>query len=366
MQANYHLALNKRMKRRTYPRQQIEGLEQQINSLKLLVSELEAQKRSLSVQHTVLTRCCDILHSLRTGAMHRDWLEQKDSWLPEELSLLQDLGTQVASLNLHNGNGQSSTQQQEPADQQCTLQQGHAHLQLVPVCIAEELQPRSMSSKSATGSRSSSFTSEQQLPDMATDAFAAAAAVSSAQPKQHFLADQGDILGPLRYSLSQPPYPGADSMTLQQLVEYYSAMVKNLALNLSLVEQMQERGADDMCCGSQEPAEALAEIIRQHTRCIITILLLHPDDLLHKFRVVNLNTLELSDNPEQVRLAHECHGCSIPQPCSSLLQPCMWLLWMLEGANDAHACGDCRPATHASTGKRDMRVTYRHPHKPKY
>jgi len=310
------------MKRRTYPRQQIEGLEQQINRLKLLASELEAQQRSLSIQHSVLSRCCDILHSLRTGAMHRDWLEHKDSWLPEELSLLQDLGTHVASPNIENGNQRSSIQQQEPSDQQCTLQQAPAHLLLAPVCIAEDLQPRSVSPKSAIGFRSSSFTFEQELPDMATAdaaagaaAAAAAAAVASAQPKQHFLADQDDILGPLKYSLSQPPYPGADSMTLQQLVEYYSAMVKDLALNLSLADQMQER-ADDMCCGSQEPAEALATILQQHSRCITTILLLHPDDLLHKFRVVNLNTLELSDNPEQVGLAHECHDCYIPQPCT--------------------------------------------------
>ena len=52
----------------------------------------------------------------------------------------------------------------------------------------------------------------------------------------------------------------------------------------------------------------LRELLLTHCSFVISILLLNPDDLLHKMRVVNMETLELSDTPEQVRVSAAPHG----------------------------------------------------------
>lgn len=65
---------------------------------------------------------------------------------------------------------------------------------------------------------------------------------------------------------------------------------------------MQERG-DDVCTDVNRLQMKLRDILLNHSRIIISVLLLNPDDLPHKFRVINMETRELSDTPEQV-----CHG----------------------------------------------------------
>lgn len=61
----------------------------------------------------------------------------------------------------------------------------------------------------------------------------------------------------------------------------------------------QERGAD-ACTDVQEQLLRLRDIQLNHSHVMISICLLNPDDLPHQFRVVNLETRELSDTPDKV------------------------------------------------------------------
>jgi hypothetical protein len=52
--------------------------------------------------------------------------------------------------------------------------------------------------------------------------------------------------------------------------------------------------------------QRLKERMLEHARYLFSIMLLHPDDLMSQLRVVNCETLELSDTPEQVGPACWC------------------------------------------------------------
>lgn len=62
-----------------------------------------------------------------------------------------------------------------------------------------------------------------------------------------------------------------------------------------------------MCTDVEQQKQKLRLLQLNHVRGLITVLLLNPDiDLMHKLRVLNVATRELSDTPEQVRQSRLC------------------------------------------------------------
>lgn len=59
----------------------------------------------------------------------------------------------------------------------------------------------------------------------------------------------------------------------------------------------QEPGGGD---SQAEQMQRLKELMLNYSRFLFSIMLLHPEDLISQLRIVNCETLELSDTPEQV------------------------------------------------------------------
>jgi len=264
----------------------IKILEQQINELQQLVQSLEAQQRTLSVQHHILSGCCEVLHWLRTGNVHAGWLECKGTWMPNELLLLRDLGGQLDD---------SSPQQQLEAQPTSTVQEGQQQqFQKQDQHAGEDLS--TVKAHVATASAAAGAQGQEGPASSSTAAAEAAGQLPLTQP----MAIPGDFLGRMKYSLSQPPAKGAAEWTVQQFTDYYTASVKEAALLLVLAEQQScDRGMP--CNGSRlHPLQALQHLVMRHAHVINTILLLHTDALLNRIRLVNLSTLEPDNDPEQV------------------------------------------------------------------
>lgn len=89
-------------------------------------------------------------------------------------------------------------------------------------------------------------------------------------------------------------------MTLQQFAAYYTALVKDLALCLPLAQQPDSR-LDDLYPGAPHPLHKLQQLELRHASLTNSIAMLpRGDDLMSKIRVANLETLELSDDPDKV------------------------------------------------------------------
>jgi hypothetical protein len=101
-------------------------------------------------------------------------------------------------------------------------------------------------------------------------------------------------------------------MTLQDFAQYYSDYVKEAALWLSLVQQQgpQFSTADSSSGFStmRDPMSALAALLQYHGRVFASLMLLHDDELLHKIRLLNCDSLETQDTPEQVHLQTVSQG----------------------------------------------------------
>jgi hypothetical protein len=298
--------------KRLHPRQHIENLVQQLRALEIHAESLQQQRHTLALQHNVLHTCCSILHALRTGDVHQGWKQYRAEWMPGELSLLEKLGADWDKLSLQSFpvTLQQHQQQQQPSRSKTTS---------AAIDYQQELQqqPYVAGGSRFTSKSSSLFSDEpleqQQLHERSSSAdaaeateaepaaaAAASAAAAAAATASEWFGNMDNLMAPLKFCFSQPPFPDAATMTLQQLVTYYTATVKELSLNISLLDQQHERG-EDVCSGSEHPLLVLNQIVLEHIRCIAAILLLHPDDLLHQFRIVNVNTMELSDSAEQVR-----------------------------------------------------------------
>jgi len=261
-------------------------LEQQVLDLQQHVQSLEAQQRTLKVQHHFLSCCCEVLHWLRTGNVHVGWVECKGTWMPNELLLLRDLGGQLDD---------SSPQQQLEAQLTSAVQEGQQQqFQKQDQHAGEDLS--TVKAHVATAAAGA-----QGREGPASSSTAAPAAEAAAQlPLTQPLAFPGDFLGRMKYSLSQQPVEGAAEWTVQQFTDYYTALVKEAALLLMLAEQ-QSRDRGMPCNGSMlHPLQALQQLVMRHAHVINTILLLHTDALLNRMRLVNLSTLEPDNQPEQV------------------------------------------------------------------
>lgn len=328
---------------RRYSKKHLQHLLEQVNDLKSAVRSLEQQQDILLLQQHCLSCCCDVLHVLRLGSngpVHPAWGPYSSTWLPGELPLLADLGwstdkqsadnkdtLNVASTCLLAQRQQQQLQHQEQAVQR-RLQLAASRSQTpqqqqspMMMCCDEEEQEQALSSD---GTESLSASWSDQLPFVRPmgavstsaaddggggsvpdcDPPAPAPAPAPAQATRVFLTPEGP-LGVLKWTLEQPPYPGADRFTLSELVQCYSSTVKDMAFHLTLLAQQQELGDSSLginasSSGCSQHLLALRSLVTQHTRRIATVLLLHPEDLLNSFRMVNLETGELSENPEEV------------------------------------------------------------------
>lgn len=284
---------------------QIKQLEAQKLGLQQQQEQLESEQQSLVVKQAALAACCDLLHWLRTGQVDRGWRVSKDKWgLPGELQLLQDL------LGLQ-------------ADSSTPL-----------ASVLKELTIRERQQQGVSGSSASSR-------DSAGAAAVDSPQVQAAQQQQQqpfsasepfYLMAPGDYSGLLRYVYSQPPYPGAEDMNLQQFGEYYCAHVQKCALNLAqaeaqvpLLPYQTSNGHQDMqpssgstdeqqqqwgCGRSFHPLLELQQLTLQHVRLIMSLSMLHRGDLLQRIRASQWlspqvpgvgSTLQVADNGEQVR-----------------------------------------------------------------
>lgn len=201
---------------RQYPKHHLDALQQQLNNLKLQAEVLNEQQRFLKVQHGIATSCCDILHAIRTGAVHKGWGRLKGGLLPEELPLLLDLGFQLDLSQVLAGKPELQQIVAEHQQQQQAQQQGARFTR----SRAAKAQPTSLRTKvkqqlAVVGSVAA--TPWQLPPAKASTAqsssvgcmreAAAAANGTSAHCARVWLVP-GEYLGPLKYSLQQPPWPG--------------------------------------------------------------------------------------------------------------------------------------------------------------
>jgi len=284
----------------------IKSLERQVRDLQQHVQSLEAQQRTLSVQHHILSCCCEVLHWLRTGNVHAGWMECKDTWMPDEVLLLRDL---VVHLDDRSAQLLDQLDAQPKAQQTSTAQQGqqqqyqeqeqHAGEDLPSVPSSRESSSFFFAAGPAAGVAAASTAAGAQEREGPAAAAEAAGQLPVTQPSL-YLTSPRDCLGGMKHSLSQPPAEGAAEWTLQQFVNYYTALVKELALLVVLAEQQSCDHGVPFDGSTLHPLQALQQLTLRHTHVINTILLLHTDDLLNKVRVVNLSTLELDDEPEQV------------------------------------------------------------------
>lgn len=250
--------------------------------------------------------------------MHEGWKQYRAEWMPGELSLLEELGADLDKLSLQSSASagpqqQQSQEEQQPQHKQQQQQPSRSEITAAAINYHQELQQQAsvaggstFTSKTSSHCCTNESLDQQQLQERSSPADAATAAAepeqaaAAAATSSEWFGNLDNLMAPLRFAFTQPPFPDAATMTLQQLVTYYTGMVKDMSLNISLLDQQQERG-EDVCSGSEHPLLVLNQIILKHARCVAAILLLNPDDLLHRFRIVNLNTMEMSDNAEQVR-----------------------------------------------------------------
>jgi hypothetical protein len=340
---------------RRYSKKHIQQLITQVHDLKTTVRSLEQQQEILLLQDHTLTDSCDLLHLLRTGSVHQGWVSYSNTFLPGELPLLADLGWSAdRDSNKADGLNVASTcllaeRQQQKLQQALQRRQQLASRsqtpQQEPMCCEEELVDEEQHLSSGTaGSESPLSTSvSEELPFVrplggisasaaaADTGCAAADGVSASGATRVFLTPAGP-LGVFKWTLQQQPYPDADRWTLPELVQIYSNTVKNMAFHLTLLSQQQERG--DISSSTQHML-ALKSLVTQNARRIAAVLLLHPEDLLNTFRMVNCETMELSENPEEVCFPP---GCSLARAC-----------WGVGGGMEAacvnvrrEACGDAK------------------------
>jgi hypothetical protein len=178
-----------------------------------------------------------------------------------------------------------------------------------------------------------------------------------------YLGQVGDYMGYLLNDVfTQPPCPGAADMTLEQFAEYHASYVRDLALHLALAEQQappfectpavaalphnqkqpapapglgpdhregqgagsggslnssrgllqQQRRPQDLQqqqgCGGDHSLLALRALNLRHAGVIMSLVMLHQGDLLHRVRVCNFSTLELTGGGDQV--------CMLLCPCA--------------------------------------------------
>ncbi|WIA15343.1 hypothetical protein OEZ85_002008 [Tetradesmus obliquus] len=123
------------------------------------------------------------------------------------------------------------------------------------------------------------------LRDMLSSTLSASSNVREAQP----LAPAGDPLYLLRHICCMPPFPGAASMTEQQLAAEYAASVQQLALQLSLYRAEQQVPPVLSACSMRHetPVQKMQDIISRIQRMRATLALSGRSDLLRLQYIVS-------------------------------------------------------------------------------
>jgi hypothetical protein len=366
----------KSMKHKSTTQQTLNALIEQRDNLSLQEQQLRQTNLELVLQQHVLASCCDVLHLMRTGEVpgwsyRAAGVLQGELPLLLQLGVtpdstmelqLQRLKVCCVALESHqdipcpepaasspheaakSGGGAAAPQpldlqqqQQQLKQQQLGQQQGGMQLQQVAAAQVSQAasSPGSQDIRSiarpATASTAPTTTYSPKdsgqlssptgttppaaLQAAAAVSQAAAAASDAASPvneREVRVAVPADYMGAFRQLMTQPPVPGASSMTLQDFAQYYSGYVKEAALWLSLVQQRgpQFCTADSSSSSStiRDPMSALAALMTYHGRVFASLMLLPGDDMLHKIRVLNCDSLDTQDAPEQVGLSFVSSG----------------------------------------------------------
>lgn len=96
----------------------------------------------------------------------------------------------------------------------------------------------------------------------------------------------------MRESFSRPPYPGAESITLQQWAAAYNDLVD---VNAAMLEALERLQAGEQVQGPH-PFAVMRDRLMQHVALVASVMLLHPDDMLNKARLLNHDTVQLEEN----------------------------------------------------------------------
>jgi hypothetical protein len=194
---------------RQYPRHQIESLSHLLSDLKVQAQALWEEQQSLTVQHAVAVSCCEVLHSIRDGGVHEGWGFGKDGLLRDELPLLLDLGFQV---DLSQQLAAGALQQVTPQQNQQQDQQQHESRRMTRARAAAAAPAQARLQEHMSGSsRSSVFCWDSTTGPSTATARPAQALAESAQPfagQQRPVLLPGELMGTMKYALSQPPFPG--------------------------------------------------------------------------------------------------------------------------------------------------------------
>lgn len=216
--------------------------------------------------------------------MHPGWLSVKESWLPEELPLLHEL----SGSSSHTTTSSSFEQHLQQQQQDWTATSSTPSLPPTGPWL-DALGPSPAADEDELSAGEPQHSPARMRPAPQVD-----------------LTPLGDYLGALRYTLSRPPYEGAAAMTMEGFRDYYEGMCRELALNLALAVQ-QGPPEDDVCSCGEHPLAALQRLELRHAHLICTLLLLHPDDLVNQIRVADLNTLQLTVDPDKVGCLQQQH-----------------------------------------------------------
>lgn len=219
---------------RIYPKYQIETLERQLKELHHQAEALQQQHEHLQLQHTIATSCCETLHTMRSGKLHKGWSVAQGGILSKELPLLLDLGFQVDMSQLLEQEQQEMVLQQQQQQQQRQACQSSArvlrprsataptpHSRSNHVSCSNSTafcwEPHATSARALAAAGSGSSAAEGTAA--ATEAAATGAAdAAKEQAEPHAVMTlprvflwPGEFQGPLKFALAQPPYPGGCS-----------------------------------------------------------------------------------------------------------------------------------------------------------
>lgn len=248
--------------------------------------QLQQEHDRLKHQHDVLMQCCDLLQWMRLQQLSTDAdCVETDCTIDigsdsscgsycideHELQLLQQLHClphSVAGSAAADGTETSAETPLSESSHQCS---------------------NSFNNSSTSSSTSAQITAGLPLQYSTATAITAAAADQQCSN----LNPPDDATQFFRTLISQPPHPRAQTMTLQELLDDYSALICELSLNLVALQ------SSDLHCNTQEhPLEAIHRLIIRHFHVIVSTAL-HRADLVMAFYASNCATRRLHDDSLQ-------------------------------------------------------------------
>lgn len=264
----------------------ISRMEQELTAKLLQAQHLEADKARLQAEHQVLHECCEGLQQLRLQRGLQDFASG------EELVLLQQLQSIPCSsssacgtaLSGNSGNSRSSG--------------------------------NSMGSDSSDAARRSMDAAGSPCTAAAADPAAAPAVDGGDSTEQHF-SPPNDVMYYYRQLLSLPPRPGADTVTVQELLAGYASMVQQLALQLHLLRQ-------PASCwqGSQEPSlQKIRRLMHEHNHMLASVVLMQRSEVMWRFGNSNFETGELEEETDMQKHAWVLQQLQLtPQQTSNIVR----------------------------------------------